>query len=123
MRLFLRLLLLHYAFGEKRAYAERWYVNEGDFDQAIPCEMAIDELATPIIHVEWFFQQADYRTGSLIGNERLLLKRNSSTMWYETSDHALGPNFELIIERNVMADDIGNYVCQLTGTRESYKST
>ena len=67
-------------------------------------------------------QQANYRTGELFGSQRLLLRRNSSAMWYESSDHSLGVNFELIIDRNVMADDIGNYVCQLTGARESYKS-
>ena len=36
---------------------EKWYVNEGDIGQAIPCEMSIEELETPIIHVEWYFQQ------------------------------------------------------------------
>ena len=50
----------------KPSNIEKWYVNEGDIGQAIPCEMSIEELETPIIHVEWYFQQEMGRNTSSI---------------------------------------------------------
>jgi hypothetical protein len=43
-------------------------------------------------------------------------------MYIQYDDFKTGKKFELIVERELVAEDIGRYTCMATGIRESYRN-
>ena len=63
----------------------------------------------------------DYQTGSWIGDPYKVTEVQNTTDVYVTYDEFLiGSKFELIIDREVVAEDIGMFSCMANGSRESF---
>jgi len=107
--------------------AANWYVNEGETGVVIPCEMEIelDKSDGNYEKVEWIFQRLHFRTSEPVGSPVTLIERRYTDTYHPTATlyYSITKNNGLSINREVVSEDIGQYMCHVIGKRESYKST